>query len=76
MVNAASHPTLVQSFKLIMTLEEHYVIEEKVVKSVTKEIILDLQPHNIEKVSHLLRADQYLQISYDGSERWYEVQII
>ena len=54
-----------------MTLAEYYVIEEKFVKSVTGEIVPDLQPRNIEKLFHLLRTNQYLHISYDGVDRWY-----
>ncbi len=57
LVNAASRPTSVQSSKLIMTFVEHYVPEEKVVKSVTGEIVLDLKPRNIEKVFHIPRTD-------------------
>ena len=65
----ASHSTLVQSFELIMILVEHYVTGEKVMKRIIGEKILDLQRHNIEKVFHLTRVDQYLQISYNGLER-------
>ncbi len=69
-VNMASHPTLVQSFELIMTLAHHYIPEE-VVKSVTGEIVLDLRPHNIKNVFHLPREDQNPQITYEGANRWY-----
>lgn len=50
LVNAASHPVSVQSSKLIMALVENYVSEERVVKTITGEIVLDLRPKNIEKV--------------------------
>lgn len=40
--NTVSHPTSVEYSKLIMTLEEHYVTEEKVVRNITGEIVLDL----------------------------------
>ena len=42
LVNIASHPTFIQSSDLIMALEENYETKEKVVKSVTREIVLDL----------------------------------
>lgn len=54
-----------------MTLSQHYVPKEKVVKSVTWEIILDIRPWNIEKVFHLPREDQYLQIFYEVVDKWY-----
>lgn len=71
LVNTTSHPTSVQSLKLIMALADNYVSEEKVIKSVTREIVPNLKPWNIEKVFHLPRAYQYLYISYEGAERWY-----
>lgn len=43
LVNTTSQCTLAQSFELIMTLVEHYVTEEKVVKRITGEIVLDLR---------------------------------
>ena len=53
LVNAASHSTLVQSSELVMALEENYVSEERVVKSITGEIILDLRPKcTLDLVSH------------------------
>lgn len=58
--NIASHPTLMQSLELIMTLAENYVSVERVMESITGEIILDLQPKNIDKVFHLLRVDQLI----------------
>ena len=60
LVNEASHSTLVQFSKLIITLIDHYLSEEKVIKRLTKDIVLDLQPRNIKKVFPLPRADQYL----------------
>ena len=42
LVNAASHPVSIQSSELIMKLAQHFVLEERVVKSVTGEIFLDL----------------------------------
>ena len=72
LVNIASHQTSVQSSDLIMTLAHHYVLEEKAVKSVTREIVLGLKPQNIEKVFHLPKVDQYLQITYDSANIWYK----
>ena len=60
LVIVASYPVYVQSSELIMTLAHYYVPIEKVVKSVTGEIVLDIRPQNIEKVIHLPRVDQYL----------------
>ena len=57
LVNIASHPVLVQSVELIMALSQHFVPKERVVKSVTKEVVLDLRPHNIERVFHLPREN-------------------
>ena len=71
LVNVASHQVLVQSFKLIMALEKNYVSEERVVKIITREIILDLSPKNIKKVFHLLRVDKYIILTYHQVERWY-----
>lgn len=64
LVNATSHLILVQSSKLIMALAENYVTKERVVKSITREIMLDLRPKNIEKVFYLLRVDQYIRLTY------------
>ena len=69
--NATSHPPFLQSSKLTMTLVENYVPKEKVVKSVTREIVLDLRPQNIKKVFHLSWEDHYLHISFEGAYRWY-----
>ena len=71
-VNAASHPGTVQSAELIMTLSQYFVPEERVVKSVSGEVVLDLQPDNIEKVFHFPRADQFIRLSYKTTERWYK----
>lgn len=57
LVNVASHPTSVQFSKLIMTLAENYVPKEKVVKCITREIVLELGPRNIKKIFHLPRAN-------------------
>ena len=54
-----------------MTLTKHYVLEEKVVKSIIGEIFLDLQPKNIEKVFHLPRVGQFIRLTYEQAERWY-----
>lgn len=42
LVNVALHPVLVQSSELIMTPEKHYVLDEKVVKSVIRIFVLEI----------------------------------
>ena len=69
LVNATSHPRTVQSAELIMTLSRHFVPDERVVKSVSGEVVLDLRPDNIERVFHLPRADQFIRLSYETTER-------
>lgn len=54
-----------------MTLAENYASEERVVKSITGEIFVDLRPKNIEKVFHLLRFNQYIRLTYYQAERWH-----
>lgn len=49
-MNVASHPTLVQSFGLVLILAEDYMSDEKVVKSVSGKIVCDLRPRNIAKI--------------------------
>lgn len=44
--------------------------EERVVKSVIGEIVLDLRPRIIEKIFHLPKADQYVKITYHQEEIW------
>lgn len=41
------------------------------VKSVNGEVVLNLQPDNIERVFHLSRVDQFIRLSYESTERWY-----
>ena len=53
-----------------MTLAHCYIPEQKVVKSVTRKILLHIRPQNIE-IFHLLRVDQYLQITYFMEDIWY-----
>ena len=47
------------------------MFKERVVKSVIGEIVLDLRLRNFKKFFHLLRADQYVKITYHQVERWY-----
>lgn len=42
LVNVSSHPISVQSAELVMTLVQNFVPEERVVKSVIGEVVLDL----------------------------------
>ena len=71
LVNAALHPTLVQSSKLIMTLAQHFILKERVVKSVTIEVVLDHRLDNIERLFHLPWEDQFIRLTYEVVERWY-----
>ena len=72
LINVTSHPTLVQSSDLVMALTENYVSTKRVVKIIIGGIALDLRLKNIEKVFHLLRAYQYVKITYHQVERWYK----
>ena len=56
---------------MINTLTQHFFLEERVVKSVSREVVLDLQPNNIERVFHLPRVDQFIRLSYEVAKRWY-----
>ena len=56
---------------LEMALVENYVLEERVIKNITREIILDLRPKNIKKVFHLPRAYRYIRLTYHQAKRWY-----
>lgn len=58
-----------------MTLIENYVSEERVIKSITREIVLDLQPKNVEKVFHLPRANQFIRLTYHQERRWYKEHV-
>ena len=58
-----------------MTLEQYFVLEERVVKSMIGEVVLDLQPDNIERVFHLPRVDQFIRLSYEVVKRWYKEHI-
>ena len=42
LVSTTSHPVLVQLVELIMTLAQHFFAQERVVKSITGEVILNL----------------------------------
>ena len=59
-----------------MELIENYVSEERVVKSIIREIMLDLRPKNIEKVFHILRKDQYIRMKYYQVKRWYREHVV
>ena len=58
LVNVASHLVSVQSSKMIMALAHHYVPEE-FIRSVIREMVLDMCLDNIEKVFHLPPTDQF-----------------
>ena len=59
LVNTTSHPIFLQSSELIITLAHHYVLEEKDVRNVTRDLGIEICPNNIEKVWHLLPVDQF-----------------
>lgn len=56
LVNVSSHPILVQTSKLAMTLSGNCVWKERVIKSIIGEVVLDLGPKNIKKFFHLPRV--------------------
>ena len=66
-----SHPMLVQSPKIIMTLSQKNFPKERVVKSVIGEFFLDFQPDNFERVFHLPRVDQFIRLTYEVVDWWY-----
>ena len=76
LVNTTSHSVSVQSSGLVMTLAQHFVPGERVVKSVIGEIIFDLWPNNIEKIFHLLREDQFIRLTYEATKWWYREHLI
>lgn len=57
LVNISSHLMSHQSTELIMMLVHHYVLEEKVVKSVTGEIFLDIISQKIMNIFYLPWVD-------------------
>ena len=48
--NVASLLESIQSSELIMTIAQHYVLDESIVRSVIGEMVLNLRPKNIKKV--------------------------
>ena len=48
-----------------MILSQHYGPNEKVVKRVIREIVLDILSHNIEKMFHLPTSNSFYKISYE-----------
>lgn len=58
-----------------MTLTNHFVPKERVVKRIMGEIILDVRPKNIEKVFHLPREYQFIRLTNEKAESWYEEYI-
>ena len=66
-----SHLVSMQSFELMMTITQHYVLDEQIVKRLIGEMVLDLRPDNIEKVFHLPTSSSFCNISYEKARRWY-----
>ena len=54
-----------------MTLAQHFVLKERVVKIMNGEVVLELKPNNIERVFHLPRANQFIKLTYEAAKRWY-----
>ena len=50
---------------------QHYVPNEKIVRAVTREMVLDIKPDAIEGAFHLLTSDSFVSISYEGDGQWY-----
>lgn len=40
--------------------------------SLTRDVVLELRPDNIEKVFHLPQSDNYYSITYEKVGRWYK----
>ena len=59
LVNVASHLVSVQSSDLMMTIAQHYVLDERIVKSVTGEMVLDPRLDDIKKVFHLPASNSF-----------------
>ena len=54
-----------------MTLDQHYVLDELLVRSVIGELVLDLKWDNIEKVFRLPTLDSFYEIINEIFDRWY-----
>lgn len=54
-----------------MALADNYASEERVVKRITGEIMLDPKLKKIEKVFPLLRENYYIRLTYHQVERCY-----
>ena len=69
LVSVVAHPVSMQSSELIMAITQHYVPDEKIVRAVTGEMVLDIRPDAIERAFHLPASDSYLSISYEEVSR-------
>ena len=54
-----------------MAIAQHYVPNEKIVRVVTGEMVLDVRPNAIERAFHLPASDSFVSISYEGASQWY-----
>ncbi len=54
-----------------MALAQNYVSNERVVKSITGEIVLDIRPNKIERIFHLSILDDYYGVLNDIFDRCY-----
>ena len=71
LVSTVAHTMFIQSSELIMSITQHYVLDEKIVRVVTREMVLDIRPDNIERASNLPSNDSFISISYEGAYQWY-----
>lgn len=54
---------------MIMVLAHHYILEEKVVRSIIGKMAVDIFTDNIEKLFHLSPANQFQTITYDIADK-------
>ena len=71
LVSATSNPPSMESSGLIMTLTQHYALDERLERSVIGELVFDLRLENIEKIFHLPPSDYFYSITYESVDRCY-----
>ena len=67
LVSTATHLVSLQSSELIMVITHHYVLDDKIIRVVKGEVVLDLTPNSIERAFHLLTSDYFQYMSYDSA---------
>ena len=73
MDNVTAHLVSVQSFELIMAVAQHYMQDKRIVRAITREMVLEIRPDAIERAFHLPASDSFISISYKGVNWWYRV---